>query len=572
MSTDTLEKKLNKREQYKAKLKPYDYYTKEFDTIDFDSVGEGDRYYLQDLGIFNTYFLEDEFTIRLRNKDGGRFLAQDLIFLAKLVEEYELTLVITARAGFQLHDIYSDDVIEIWHKLNDYGLTTWQSFGDNIRNIVTDVYDGLSKYGHIEVHPLIKQMNDYILKNPKYVGMLPRRVSIGISGNEANVNSFFANDIYFALAKKNDVYGFNVYMGGKNTEVAQDADIFLEENEVFDFFKAFVSTFYTHGSRFSRSKTRLFYMIESMGLTKLKELIATEFGKAFNHAGELQLKHVDFEEFEELHDGSYAYCYQSNFGRLDAKEIHQIAAFVQEHHCEIRIGIDQNIYLLGLKAKTAPLPSPALSSTIVSCAGNLCPYAVWSIKEESALYLPLESIYKNRIKVGFSGCAKGCGRHRHTDIGLIGLKTNNFGATDGGARVFIGAEHDEGQSVARQLFSMVPFVHLKVTLALVIELFERSEEKNFQLYSRNILNRYSEDFLSLWHLYNLKNKTKIALPQQNELQTQEKELTLLQNSFKDFVLVEDDMKKSVSTMVKELWTVEGEDPHYKPPIKRTNFR
>ncbi|MBA1432960.1 MAG: nitrite/sulfite reductase [Epsilonproteobacteria bacterium] len=570
--SEELEKKLNKREQYKARLKPYDYYVNEFETIDFDSLGEGDRYYLQDFGIFNTDFLEDEFTIRLRNNDGGHFSAKDFTFLAKLVDEYDLTLVITARAGFQLHDVYSDDVAEIWHKLNDNGLTTWQSFGDNVRNIVTDVYDGVSRYGRIEVHPIIKEMNDYIIKNPKYVGMLPRRVSIGISGNAANVNSFFANDLYFALAKKDGLYGFNVYMGGKNTEIAQDADIFLREEEVFDFFKAFVETFYTHGSRFSRSKTRLFYMIESMGLAKLKELIEDIYNKPFVSAGELQLEHVDFEEFEELRDGSYGFCYQSDFGRLKADELREISDFVAKEDLGIRIGTDQNIYLLGLKDKTVPFASPALSSTIVACAGNLCPYAVWSIKDEAAEYLPLERIYNNRIKVGFSGCAKGCGRHRHTDIGLIGLKTNNFGATDGGARVFIGAEHDNGQSVARQLFSMVPFVHLKATLTLIIELFEASKEKNFQLYAHHILNNYSEDFLSLWHLYNLKNKTALALTKQEQQLTQEEELALLREHFSDFTLVEDDMKKTVSHLVKELWTVAGEDPHYKPPIERTNFR
>jgi len=571
MSEETT-KKLNKREQYKARLKPYDYYVNEFETIDFDSLGEGDRYYLQDFGIFNTDFLEDEFTIRLRNNDGGRFSAKDFTLLADIVQEYDLTLVITARSGFQLHDVYSDDVAEIWHKLNDNGLTTWQSFGDNVRNIVTDVYDGVSRYGEIEVYSLIKKMNEYIVKNPKYVGMLPRRVSIGISGNAANVNSFFANDLYFALAKKDNVYGFNVYMGGKNTEIAKDADIFLRENEVFDFFKAFVETFYTHGSRFSRSKTRLFYMIESMGFEKLRELIESVYNKKFVSAGELQLQHVDFEEFEELREGTWGFCYQSDFGRLKADELRELSDFVTKEDLSIRIGTDQNIYLLGLKEKVVPFDSPALSSTIVACAGNLCPYAVWSIKDEAQEYLPLERIYKNQIKVGFSGCAKGCGRHRHTDIGLIGLKTNNFGNTDGGARVFIGAEHDNGQSVARQLFSMVPFVHLKKTLTLVIELFELSGYQNFQLYAHNILNRYSEDFLSLWHLYNLKNKKAVPLPKQPTILTQEEELTLLREHFKDFILTEDNMKKSVSTMVKELWTVEGKDPHYKPPIERTSFR
>ena len=569
MQTDDLDKNLNKRERYKARLKPFDYFS-EFETLDFDSLGEGDRFYLQDFGIFNTDFLEDEFTMRLRVA-GGRITSQQFSFIADVVNEYDLTLLITARGGLQLHDLESENVHEIWHKLNSHGLTTWQSFGDNIRNIVTDVYDGVSKSSKLEVYPLIEKMQEYIVENPKYVGMLPRRVSVGISGNSANVNSFFANDLYFALAKKDEVFGFNVYMGGKNTEVSKDIDIFLTYDEVFDFFKAFVSTFYTHGSRFSRSKTRLYYMIQDIGVSNLKKLIEQEFKKEFTPSGELELEHYDFSEYEELKDGTYSFCYQSDFARLTPKEMKEIAEFANKNSLEIRLGIDQNIYLLGLNEQKVPFSSPKLSSTIVACAGNLCPYAVWSIKDETS-YLPLQKIYDLNIKVGFSGCAKGCGRHRHTDIGLIGLKTNNFGDTDGGARVFIGAEHDTGQSIARQLFSMVPFVHLETTISKVIEIFELSGYQNFQLYAHHILSKYSEDFLSLWHLYLLKNKTSIKLDKLDKQKSIDEEIELLSKTFDNFVLVEEDMKKTISLLSKELWTIEGKDPHYKPPMQRTNFR
>ena len=56
------------------------------------------------------------------------------------------------------------------------------------------------------------------------------------------------------------------------------------------------------------------------------------------------------------------------------------------------------------------------------------------------------------------------------------------------------------------------------------------------------------------------------------MQTLEDELAMLKENFSDFELLEDNMKKTVSYLVKELWTVAGEDPHYKPPIQRTNFR
>ncbi|TKI69532.1 nitrite/sulfite reductase [Sulfurimonas crateris] len=567
-----MENKLNKRERYKAQLRPIDYY-KDFDNIDFESLNEADRFYLQDFGIFNTNFLEDEFTIRIRIP-GGEISAQMFQEIADIVDEYDLTIILTARSGIQLHDVDVDDVLDIHKRINALGVTTWQSFGDNVRNIVTDPYDGCGEFSEIETYPIVVQMHDYIIKNPRYVGMLPRRVSVGISGNRANVTSFFANDIYFALAKKDGVFGFNVYMGGKNTEVAKSADIFLLKDEVFDFFKAFVEAFYLHGSRFSRAKTRIFHMIEDIGMEGLKAYIKKEYKKDFQSQGELILEKKEFSEFHKLKDGTYAFCYQTDFSRLKTDEIKEIADFATKNSLKIRFGIDQNIYLLGLKEPSSPLRSQALSETIVACAGNLCPYAVWSIKDETS-YLPLDKINEHRIQVGFSGCAKGCGRHRHTDIGLIGLKTNNFGDTEGGARIFLGALHSNGASVGRQLFSMVPFVHLHETVSLVIELFELSGYKDFEEYASNVLIHCSEEFLSLWVLANLETNSTIAVPKLGSIQSFEYEKELLKKEFAELDFwehVDENFHDGVSYLSKKLWTIEGEDPHYKPKIERTNFR
>ncbi|MCF6309418.1 MAG: nitrite/sulfite reductase [Sulfurimonas sp.] len=567
-----MEKKLNKRERYKAQLKPIDYY-KDFESIDFESLGEGDRFYLQDFGIFNTDFLEDEFTIRIRIP-GGRVTAEQFQSIAVIVDEYDLKIILTARSGIQLHNIEADDVLDIHKRINALGVSTWQSFGDNVRNIVTDAYDGRGKYSKIEVYPIVMAMNDYIIENPRYVGMLPRRVSVGISGNSTNVTSFFANDIYFGLAKKNGEFGFNVYMGGKNTEVARPADIFLKEDEVFNFFKAFVEAFYLHGSRYTRSKTRIFHMIEEHGMDSMRAHIQSEYKKDFESAGELILEKAKFSEFHELKDETFGFCYQTDCSRLNAKEIKEIAIFATEHRAEIRFGIDQNIYILGLKEPSSTLKSPTITDTILTCAGNLCPYAVWSIKDDTS-YLPLEKINEHQIQVGFSGCAKGCGRHRHTDIGLIGLKTNNFGDTDGGARVFLGAQHTEGKSTARQLFSMVPFVHLNSVVSLVIKLFELSGYKGFEEYSADILNKYSEDFVSIWVLANLETNKSIGLERPQKEKNFEYEKELLRKEFPDLDFwqhVDEDFYPAISYLGKKLWTIEGEDPHYKPKVHRTNFR
>jgi ferredoxin-nitrite reductase len=315
-------------------------------------------------------------------------------------------------------------------------------------------------------------------------------------------------------------------------------------------------------------------MIEENGMNGMKAHILQEYKKSFESAGELVLEKAKFSEFHELKDGTFGFCYQTDCSRLNAKEMKEVADFATEHDAEIRFGIDQNIYILGLKDPSSSLKSPTITDTILTCAGNLCPYAVWSIKDETS-YLPIDKINEHQIQVGFSGCAKGCGRHRHTDIGLIGLKTNNFGDTDGGARVFLGAEHTEGKSTGRQLFSMVPFVHLNSVISLAIKLFELSEYEEFEEYSANILNNYSEEFLSLWFLANLETKKSIGLKKLEKEQSIEFEKELLKKEFPDLDFwqhVDENFHNAVSYLCKKLWTIEGEDPHYKPKVQRTNFR
>ncbi len=568
------ENKLNRRERYKAQMRPYDYFP-ELETLDFENLSEGDRYYLQDFGIFNAEFSQEEFTLRLRIP-AGRLGAQQLQQLAKIITEYELQLIMTARAGLQISGLEAENILEVFKQVNAMGMTTWQSFGDNIRNIVTDVFDGVGRYSEIEVYPIVMQMQEHILKNPRYVGMLPRRISVGISGNSVNVTSLFANDLYFALAQKEGKLGFNVYMGGKNTEVAREADIFLLSGEVIAFFRAFVEAFYLHGSRSSRAKTRLFYLLEEIGMEGFKTHIRKQYGKAFESGGELLLEKGRFEQYETLKDGSYAFCYQTDFGRIDASELEKIAAYAIEQEAEVRFGIDQNIYLMGLKKSKSDLQSPKISATVLACAGSdYCPFSFWNIKDETS-YLPLEKISEHRIQVGFSGCAKGCGRHRHTDIGLIGLKTSHFGAAEGGARVFIGAEHTEGFSVGRMLFSMVPLEHLHALVTLIIALYEESGFSGFEDFSSHVLNKFSADFLALWLLANLQSGQALKL-QPNEgvpFDSAEGflyEKRLLEDSFSgaDFLdLIDESLQNAVSVLSKKLWSIEGKDPNYKPPIER----
>ncbi|MDD5160568.1 MAG: nitrite/sulfite reductase [Sulfuricurvum sp.] len=569
------EKKLNKRERHKAALSPFEYYP-QIETLDFNGISEGDGFYLQDFGIFNTPIEEDEYTLRLRIT-AGRITTVQLRAIADIAKGNELEIILTARAGIQLHGLNSENVLHIFKEINELGISTWQTFGDNVRNIVTDVFDGRGCMSVIETYPLILQMQEYFLKTPHLVGMLPRRISTGISGNSANVTSFFANDLYFALAKREEIFGFNVYMGGKNTEIARSADIFLLPDEVVPFFKAFIEAFNTHGLRFTRTRTRLFHLLEEITMETFVEHIAHEYQKTWQQAGNLVLEKGLFSRYQKLQDGSYAFCYESNFGRISAEELVAIADFAETYSAEVRLSTDHNLYILGLSQSFSPFEHLKKSQTIVACAGShYCPYSFWNIKDDAQL-LPLEKIAEHRIQIGISGCGKGCGRHQHCDIGLIGLRTNNFGNTDKGARIYLGAEHSAGISVGRELFEMVPLEHIRSVIDLIIHEYERSGCDTFESFSESILNRYSVEFIALWLLAKLECGSAIALyeVEKRENIAEEDQFLLEKELFFQYfpkasfvLLIEDNLNEAIRQLSKKLWSVGESDQEIAPQIKK----
>lgn len=538
----------NFREKLKKAQRPYDYY-KEIKDLNYEQLADSDRFFLQDFGIYNNVLDDEAFMLRLRF-NAGRVENEQLKAIAKIVKEYNLDIVLTARAGMQLHGLEAENIFEAYEKLKASNVISWQTFGDNVRNITTDIFDGIGKQNIIETQPIIEQIHNFILKKPDYVGLLPRRISTGICGSYASGSSFFASDLYFALAKKDEIYGFNVYLGGKNTELAQDANIFLEKEEVFDFFKAFIEVFNKHGLRLDRQRNRLFHLLEEIGLNKFLKVLKKQYKKEFKSRGETLLEKIEFEDFTQLKDGSYSFCYHSNFARLNAKELEDISNYVIANNLKVRIGTDQQIYIIGLKDKKIDLKHDNENRTIVACAGSqYCPYAYWSIKDEVE-FLPLDIIQKNKILVGFSGCLRGCAKHEHSDIGLVGLKSNYLGNREKTARIYLGAQYTHGKALARRVFNTIPLHSLKEFLTLIINEYEHSSYNTFEEYSNNVLNKYSIDFLNVWFLAKFKTKKEVYLEHFDE----EK---LLKNNFENIDTTS--LEESIKELSKQLWAYKQSD-------------
>ena len=541
--------KPNKLERLKASLEPYRFLPR-IGTLDLNNLTEDERFYLAHFGIYNLKLSPERFMLRLR-LPAGRVSIKQLRYIVALAKENALDIILTSRAQMELHGLDAENVLELWKEVNAFGLTTWQTLSDNIRNIVTDVYDGRGVRSDIEAYPLILQMQERFLKEPDFTGMLPRRLGVAISGSRSNVSSFFGNDIYFALAEKRDLKGFNLYLGGKNSEMARNADIFVKPEDAVELFWAVVQAFNAYGARTTRAKTRLFHLLEEIGLERFRKHIAEFYAHELESSGTALLEKAPFETFEELRDGSYAFCYKTKFAEVTPDELLQLCDFAEAEGAEVRLSVEQHIHLLGLSEPKSPFENEKGAGTVVTCAGNrYCALALWSIKDEAAC-LPLPLIEKHRIRVGMSGCLKGCGRHHHADIGLVGLRSSGFGAVQKAARVLLGGEYTEGKTPARLIYSVVPLQHLNSLLETVIDEFARSPYEDFELFSRHLLNPFSTDFLATWFLAKLDTGAKAGLKPG-------KERALMEESFAgcDFIgLIGEDFHEARKFLSQRLWGV-----------------
>ncbi|SMC09666.1 hypothetical protein [Nitratiruptor tergarcus] len=495
--------KLNKIEKLKLSLKPAKFYQK-IEKLDPTNLTEADRFYLKNFGIYNTKLRPDKFMLRLRIP-GGRITKAQLDAIFESAKEFKPKILLTARSQIELHDLDFFQLLAIHKELEKRGVTSFQTLTDNFRNIITHPLDGVGEDSIIEVYPLILKMQDLFLKKEEFIGMIPRKFNTAISGNLSSPQPFFGNDCYFALALKDGVYGFNLYLGGKNSELAQDADIFVPPHEVADIFGAIIQAFKKYGLRSSRTKTRLYHLLQEIGIEGFKSKMEEFYKNNFLTRGKaLVRKYKNTEDFFQLKDNTFAFRWKTKFGEISWEEFEKVLTLAQKY--EVRIGIDQNVYFLHLLQKERLLSHRSQNSTVLVCAGErYCIYSLFDTKSKAA-DLPLDLLEKYNIRVGYSGCLKGCGRHILADIGLVGIRTNLFGEIERGVRLYLGGEYTTGKKAARLIFWAVPLRNLGIMLRIIIEDFLQSGYDDFEQFSKERLNKFSEAAIAYYYLQKFLHK------------------------------------------------------------------
>jgi len=489
--------KLNKIERLKQKRQASEYRS-ELAGVDWENIDEEIRFYLKNFGIYNIKLRPEIFMIRLRI-DGGRISIENLETIEEIAEKYSLKIILTGRAQLELHNITAANVYMIYRLLQSASIETAQTLTDNFRAIVCDPYDEVAKDSYISCFPIISEIQQMILNDPAWMGTIPRKFNTVLIGREKPLVNPWGNDLLFALAKKKGKYGFNVYLGGKNSEVAKTADIFVLPESAVKLFEAVALTFHKYGLRGSRSKTRLFHLLEKAGMPQMRAWIESAYGQTLECAGVLKMGSSVYSTKCDLKNGAAGAVHFTRYGESSAGELGEVLALAKESRSEIRLGNDQNFHLIS-SGESIAFPTDA-KTLLTACAGSrYCPLSLWDIKADMS-ELPIDDFAKHHISLGFSGCLKGCGRHYHTDIGLIGLRTNLYGKTEKAFRIFLGATESPVAVPSRMLYYSVPLRCSDALFSVIFEDFRESGYDSFSAFSHAVLNRYEIEFLQLWYLF-----------------------------------------------------------------------
>jgi len=509
-------KKINKIEQVKNLKNPQDAFDrlKEYAKNGYGSIPDEDKkYFLKCFGIYDRPATPERFMLKLRIP-GGFLNADQAQVIGACAKEFGQDYIdLTTRQQCELRYLKIEDLPTILDRLKVVGIDAYQTGVDNIRSIMCDPLDDMGFDNVLPSHKTLLKLQDMFLYSPEWISTLPRKFNTAITGSLSNRCNIFCHDASFALAQKDGVYGYNIYLGGKVGVVGKNADIFLaNEDEVIKAFGSIVNLFKKFGFRDNRNKNRLHFLIESVGIEKMAEAIRVDAGVDFATAGETMTQ-MDFNDSDQgkvqLRDGSFGVHVVVPSGIFSGTAMINLAELSKKYgNEEIRFDMEQSIYILGVKNvvcllkeeffKTYKNVDTPYFNHLIACAGTQhCPFGVIENKNDAinmASYLdskvPLE---KGKVRMYWSACVKGCGIHGLGDIGFEGCKTKVNGVAEGGVNISLGgklvSEGVEGHTVLKS--APLRYAQFYVQTLMIEYKKHKKQSENFESFSDRILKQYT---------------------------------------------------------------------------------
>jgi len=539
--------KINKVETTKALKAPMDVYEKleQIAAAGYDNLAKEDSaYFLKCFGLFDK---GEDFMLRVRIPAGQCTHAQ-AVRIGELAKKYGNDYIdITTRMQVELRYLAIEDIATVLAELREVGISTFQTGVDNPRNIVTDPLDGLAYDNIIETKPLVDYMQAIFGENPEWISALPRKFNTAILGSLSNSCNIFGHDCCFVLAQKEGVFGFNIHLGARVGVQAQDANLFVNIDEVPLFFKSLLTVFKNYGYRDNRNKNRLVFLINDVGMENFVDAVKLEAKEDFQTAG------VDMVQSQSIalgankvlgRNGLYNYKIIIPSGILSGSDLIEAASVAREFGTgDLRFTYDQNIYITNIETtkleafgKSALITKYAAFNTLyfqdmIACAGTAtCTFGVIPNKPdaiEMAHFLNSEVAIENAsVRMNWSACPKGCGVHGIADIGFEGCKAKlSDGTRVDGVHIFIGGKITREAKEAHTLHKALPITEAKHHVKYLLKTYasQKHRAETYEAFDDRFLSRnYSFQALAFYTKINYILNDKLDLNVHFELDAEPK--------------------------------------------------
>jgi ferredoxin-nitrite reductase len=469
----------------------------------WEAMDEDDRLYrLKWVGVFFRPVTPGKFMLRLRLPSGIATTAQ-FNTLATIAQRYgdDGCIDITTRQNLQLRGILLEDIPDIFDRLQAVGLTSVQSGMDNVRNITASPVAGIDAGEWFDTRELAQEIQDMITAqgqgNPEFSN-LPRKFNIAIEGGRDNSIHAEINDVAFVPAFRDQVFGFNVVVGGffSATRVAPaiPLDVWVTPDQVVALCRSILELFRDHGPRANRQKSRLMWLIDEWGIDRFRSEVAAHLGQPLATAAPQDA--MDWEKrdhigvFAQKQAGLNYVGLQVPVGRLMAEDLFSLAQLAEVYGSgELRLTIEQNVILPNVPdAKLAALkqepllqrfsidPSPLVRS-LVSCTGaQFCGFALVETKNRAlalAHGLEAELDIPETVRMHWTGCPNSCGQPQVAAIGLMGTKARGKdGKPTEGVDIFLGGRVGPDAHLGTKAIKAIPVDDLQPVLRqLLIDRF-----------------------------------------------------------------------------------------------------
>ena len=479
-------KKLSDQEKFKRELHPFDGYEKlKAQTAANEAPKPDDNFRWRFFGLFYCAPTQKTYMCRLRIPNGVLTHWQ-FSGLADLAERYAGGYAhVTTRANLQMREVEPKNAVAMVEAIQDLGLCSRGSGADNIRNVTGTPTAGIDPQELIDTRPYAREWHFHILNDRSLYG-IPRKFNVGFDGAGVIPVLEDTNDIGFQAVEVADATGvgpgvwFGLMLGGitGHHDFARETGVIVKPAEATAVADAVVRVFIDHGDRTDRTKARLKYVLDNLGIEKFLALVEEKLGRKLVRIAATALKprppqqraaHIGVHRQKQA--GLNWIGVVLPVGKLMADQIRGLARIVADlGDGEIRLTVWQNLIISGVPDDKVALVEAAVAALglstkatsiragLVACTGNVgCKFAASDTKrhaEDIARWCEARVALDGPINIHLTGCHHSCAQHYIGDVGLLACKvqTSADGDTVEGYHVLVGGGFGHEAGFARDIY------------------------------------------------------------------------------------------------------------------------